>query len=223
MGIFKRLGVTAKEVEQLVQALPSLRGVLIGYLAEGKLVKQWFQGYDLDKPDDHDRAKKGDRILTYKGHKLSIEVKSLQTNSVIETSPGIYKGRFQCDASDSREVPLPDGSRLKTVCLVVGGFDLLAINLFEFGQQWRFAFVKNFDLPRSTFAKYTESQRQFLLQTTPSITWPLQPPFRDEPFALLDELVAEKTTRASSAGPSPLASSRKRGNKSGSSGRGPAS
>jgi hypothetical protein len=191
MGLFKDLGVTAHEVEQLVQSLPSLRGVLVGYLAEGKMVKEWFSEYELYKPGDHDRKQKGDRLLTYKGHLLSIEVKSLQTNYVRETAGG-FTGRFQCDASDSRDVILPDGSTVKTVCLVVGGFDLLAINLFEFGQKWRFAFIKNSDLPRSRSKKYTPAQQQYLLQTTTPITWPLQPPFRDEPFALLDEIVASK-------------------------------
>jgi hypothetical protein len=192
MGLFNRLGVTAEEVEQLVESLPSLRGVLIGYLAEGKLVKEWFSEYTLIKPDDHDRKKKGDRWISYKGHQLSIEVKSLQTNSVVETGDGLYKGTFQCDASDSRETSLPDGSKVKTVCLVVGGFDLLAINMFEFGQSWKFAFVKNADLPRSKSKKYTAYQQQYLLQTTPPITWPLQPPYRNEPFSLLDEIVASK-------------------------------
>ena len=189
MGIFRRLGVTAKQVEQLVQAVPRLRGVLIGYLAEGKLVNRWFKYYEPSRPDDHDRTMKWDRLITYKRHKVSIEVKSLQTNSVRETAPGQYKGRFQCDASDSRPVVLPDGSTVKTVCLVVGGFDLLAINLFEFGQQWHFAFVKNSDLPRTRSNKYTPNQQQHLLQTTPPITWPLQPPYRDEPFSLLDEII----------------------------------
>lgn len=194
-GFFERLGVTADDIEQLMQASPSLRGQVVGYLAEGKLVRQWFAGYDLHKPDDHDRTRKGDRLITYKGHELSIEVKSLQSNSVVQTAGG-FNGTFQCDASDSRMVTFPDGTQVKTVCLIAGGFDLLAINLFEFGQQWRFAFVKNLDLPRSTFKKYTPYQQQYLLQTTPKIQWPLQPPFRDEPFALLDEIVAARESKA---------------------------
>lgn len=74
---------------------------------------------------------------------------------------------------------------------MLGEFDLLAINLLDFGQQWRFAFVKNTDLPRSPYARYTAEQREHLLQTTPKISWPLQPPYRDEPFRLLDELASE--------------------------------
>src|SRR5437868_4463278 len=133
MGIFARLGVTAREVEQLVQASPSLRGQFVGYLAESRLMQEWFPEYPLKKYDDHDRTKKGDRWITYKGCEISIEVKSLQTNSVVETASGMFTGRFQCDASDSRTIKLPNGSTVKTVCLAVGGFDLLAINLFEFG------------------------------------------------------------------------------------------
>jgi hypothetical protein len=51
-----------------------------------------------------------------------------------------------------------------TTNLVVGGFDLLAINLFEFGAEWRFAFAKNRDLPRSTFRKYTKGLSVLLRQ-----------------------------------------------------------
>jgi hypothetical protein len=75
--------------------------------------------------------------------------------------------------------------------LVVGQFDLVAVNLFDFGEQWRFAFAKNVDLPRSPSKTYTPEQRKYLLQTTPKITWPLQAPFRDEPFSLLDEMLSE--------------------------------
>jgi len=73
----------------------------------------------------------------------------------------------------------------------VGEFDLLAVNLFDFGEQWRFAFAKNADLPRSPSKKYTPEQRAYVLQTTPKISWPLKPPFRDEPFSLLDEMLLE--------------------------------
>ncbi|MBI1903821.1 MAG: restriction endonuclease [Planctomycetia bacterium] len=193
MGIFARLGVTAAEIEQLVQASPSLRGVLIGYLAETKLAHLWFSKYKLHKYDDHDRQRKGDRWIPYKGHEISIEVKSLQTASVVQTAAGTFVGRFQCDASDRRPVRFPDGSTIETTCLLVGQFDLLAVNCFEFGQEWKFAFVKNSDLPRSKYKKYTDYQRQFLLQTTPTITWPLQPPYRGEPWSLLDEIAASKT------------------------------
>jgi hypothetical protein len=79
--------------------------------------------------------------------------------------------------------------------LLVGGFDLLAVNLFEFGQEWRFAFAKNSDLPRTTSSKYTPEQRKFLLATSVRITWPLQPPFYEDPFTVLDIIAAEKSSK----------------------------
>lgn len=195
MGEFlERLGIGIDDVERIVKASPSLRGILIGYLAEQKLVERYFKDLNPEKPDDHDRSTKGDRSILYKSVRISVEVKSLRTNSVREV-PGGWEGRFQCDASDSRLVRLPNGQSVKTVCLVVGGFDLLAVNLFEFGQEWRFAFIHNFDLPRSSFRGYTPAQRKYLLQTTPKITWPLQPPFEPEPWSLLDRIVREKSSR----------------------------
>jgi hypothetical protein len=220
MAFFQRLGVTAEEIEQMIQASPSLRGVFIGYLAEKKLIELHFPDHPPKKYDDHNRKKKGDRWIIYKGHELSIEVKSLQTNSVKQTAKGCT-GAFQCDASDSRKVTFADGSTVTTVCLHVGEFDLLAINLFEFGQKWHFAFIKNADLPKTKSRKYNDYQKQFLLQTTPKITWPLQPPFSDDPWKLLDEIVEAKN--ASTTSSSPVESSQTPESTSDSSGRAPAS
>jgi hypothetical protein len=103
-----------------------------------------------------------------------------------------FTGLFQCDASDRRPVTLPNGEEVETTCLVVGGFDLLAVNLFEFGQEWRFAFARNESLPRTTSKKYTPTQQQYLLKSGMPISWPLKPPYETEPFRLLDEIVAEK-------------------------------
>lgn len=194
-GFLKRLGITPDELEEVLSSSASLRGILLGYMAERKLVEKYFKQYRPTKPDDHDRSSKGDRVIVYKGTRISVEVKSLQKNSVRETPSGGYAGRFQCDASDSGMKKLPNGDTLKTVCLVVGGFDLLAVNLFEFGQQWRFAFIHNFDLPRSNSPKYTPAQQKYLLQTTPPITWPLQHPYEPEPWSLLDRIVREKSSR----------------------------
>lgn len=189
MGYFHKLGITITELERIVEASPSLRGVLVGYLAERRLVEMWFADHPLRTFDDHDRTHKGDRWLTYKGREFSIEVKSLQSTYTKKVEGG-WAGRFQVDASDCRTVRLPNGDSIATTCLVVGEFDLVAVNLFDFGQEWRFAFAKNVDLPRSSFKKYTPEQQSFLLQTTPKITWPLHPPYRAEPFSLLDEMLS---------------------------------
>jgi hypothetical protein len=167
----------------------------MGFLAEYRLSEMHFSDariHHWNRYDDHDRTRRGDFWFTYRGVRLSIEVKSLQSNSVQKLEDGTFTGTVQVDASDSKIIKLPDGSSLKTACLLAGGFDILAVNLFEFEQKWRFAFAKNSDLPRSTYKKYTEYQRSCLLATSVRVTWPLQPPFRDEPFSILDELVAER-------------------------------
>jgi hypothetical protein len=194
-SILKRWGITEQELTELVDQNPSLRGILLGYVAEKKFHNLYLNHpaiTDATKDDDHDRRKKGDRRIIYKGRPLTIEVKSLQTNSVVNLGEDRWKGKTQVDASDSREVILPDGSTLKTTCLLRGEFDLLAVNCFAFGETWRFAFALNAELPPNTYKKYTEYQRAHLLPSLMTIEWPLKPPFTENPFGLLDRLVRGK-------------------------------
>lgn len=114
---------------------------------------------------------------------FKIECKSLQTNS-IRCLENTFVGKAQCDASDRRTVTFADGSTLETTCLLAGEFDILAVNLFAFENKWRFIFAKNTDLPRSRFKRYTEEQRSQLLASLVPVTWPPQPPFREDPFSL---------------------------------------
>jgi hypothetical protein len=193
-NILDSWGVTYEELAEMIDANPSLRGFLFGYVAEHKLKNLWFskkEFSDRKKYDEHNRKLKGDVSFVYKGVEIRVESKSLQTNS-IRRENGVQKGNFQCDASDSREVTLPNGNRLKTTCLLVGEFDLLAVNLFQFEKKWKFAFAKNADLPRTTYEKYTPYQRKYLLATLMNIQLPLKPPYESEPFRLLNEIVTEK-------------------------------
>ncbi len=194
MGVLEQWKLSTEELNEILAASPSLRGITFGYVSEYKLKKIWFADEritDLVKYDDHDRTRKGDMTFTYSGARISVEVKSLQT-STIRNIGDEYTGRFQCDASDKRLVSLPNGEEIQTTCLIAGEFDLLAVNIFQFGQEWRFAFAKNLELPRSTYAKYSPEQRAYLLATTIPISWPLKPPFQPEPFALLDEIAQAK-------------------------------
>ncbi len=194
MGLLEDWGVTIQALNEVLASRPSLRGILIGFIAEYKLPQMWFADRritGLERYDNHDRTRPGDFGFLYRRVPITVQVKSLQSNDVKEVKGG-YVGTFQCDASDRRPVILPNGDELETTCLVVGGFDLVAVNLFHFGHQWRFAFAKNEDLPRSRSKKYTPEQRRYLLSTSVKISWPLVEPFRDEPFGLLDEIIAEK-------------------------------
>ncbi len=195
--ILERWQITAEELTEIVDKNPSMRGNMFGYVAEMKLHKLWFSSWRVTqatKYDDHDRKKKGDLVITYKGQSFIVESKSLQTNSIRE-SGGRYTGTAQCDASDRRVIELPDGSSVNTTCLLVGEFDLLAINIFAFTNEWRFLFVKNQDLPRSRFRKYTPTQQEHLLASLVPVVYPPEPPLRDEPFTLLDEIIEERERR----------------------------
>ena len=198
-SILDKWGITEAELTELVDQNPSLRGILLGYVAEKKFHDAFLSSphiTEVSKDDDHDRKRKGDRRIVYKGESFIIEIKSLQGNLIEHLGDDRWRGKSQVDASDSRTVTFPDGSKLKTTCLCRGGFDLLAVNCFEFGQQWRFAFALNSELPQNTYKRYTEYQRQHLLPTLITVEWPPQYPFTDNLFALLNQLVeARKSSR----------------------------
>jgi len=192
--ILERWDITVEELTEVIDQNPSLRGMILGYLAELKLEKLWLSGEevsDVTKHDDHDRKKKGDRVVRYKGHDFIFESKSLQTSTIRKTEDG-WIGKAQVDASDRRELVLPDGSRITTTCLLRGEFDILAVNIFAFENKWRFVFAKNSDLLPSNYSKYTEYQRQQLLATLVEVRWPPKPPFSEEPFTLMNEIIQER-------------------------------
>jgi len=192
--ILDQWGITARELTDLVAANPSLRGILFGYVAEHQLSKIFQNDPRIEqhhKDDDHDRTRKGDLVVRYKGVDFVIELKSLQTNSITKQNDA-WAGKAQCDGSDRRTVKFPDGSTIDTTCLLVGEFDVLAVNLFAFENTWRFVYCLNRDLPRSKFKKYTEVQRCQLLASLVPVSWPVCSPFVTDPFVLLDRLVDER-------------------------------
>jgi transcriptional regulator with XRE-family HTH domain len=178
----------------LLEQNPSLRDMLFGYVAEFKLEELWLQPPNITacfKEDDHDRKRKGDRVIVYKDEQFIIEAKSLQTNTIAYES-GRWIAKSQVDASDRREISLPDGTTLSTTCLLVGEFDVLAVNVYPFEEKWHFVFAKNRDLPRTKWRQYASTQREYLLATTVTVTWPPEPPFYNSLFTILDELIEER-------------------------------
>jgi len=191
-SVLDKWEITPHELTKLVEQNPSLRGILLGYIAEQQFEKLWLR----DRPgvttyfkhDDHDRRKKGDRVVTYQGKEFTVEVKSLQT-TMIKREGGRWIGKCQVDASDRRTITLPNQTEITTTCLLAGEFDVLAVNLFAFEEKWRFAFAKNKDLPHTTYHGYTPEQRQYLLATLVAVKWPPEPPFYDNLFTVLDDLL----------------------------------
>lgn len=190
-------GITADELAEIVTENPSMRGLMFGFVAEYKLKKEWLLKSGITnivRPRSHDRKQKCDFTFDYRGINVRLEVKSLDTPKV-KLRDGIYTGTFQCNASDTTRVTLPNGRKVTTNCLVVDGFDVLAVCLFAFGKTWRFGFARNKDLPRTTWHGYTASQQKYLLKSAMPISWPLQSPYAADLFAVLDSLVAERMGR----------------------------
>ncbi len=192
--ILDRWEITTRELTELVDENPSLRGMMLGYVAEHKfrlLVEDHPEISDTKKFDDHDRKKKSDRVILYKGKEFSIEVKSLQTKLVTQDG-SIWRGKAQVDGSDRREVLFPDGTTLTTTLLLRGQFDILAVNCFAFENKWNFVFALNRDLPKSTYKKYSEAQRDQLIASLVPVSWPPELPFVDDPFPLVEKLHQER-------------------------------
>ena len=190
-SILRKWHLTEQELTEIIALNPSMRGLMLGYIAEYKLRKMHFSQpcfENVRKKDDHDRKQKGDLTVTYKGMEFTIECKSLQTNSIRNTEDG-YQGKYQCDASDRRKITVGRRS-VETTCLRVGQFDIIAVNLFAFEEHWRFAFALNDDLPRSNYRGYPPALRQQLLATLMPISWPLEPPYIQSPIPLLERLRA---------------------------------
>ena len=193
--ILERWEISEKEFTELIDENPSLRGINLGYIAEKKFQDMFLNNPEItasSKDDDHDRTRKGDRRIKYKGYEFVIEVKSLQTNTCKHLGNDRWEGKSQVDGSDRRIVKFDDGTELNTTLLLRGEFDLLAVNCFAFGEKWRFSFIKNSDLPISSYKKYSEEQRKRLIASLVTVTWPPKFPFTDNLFEVLDELVLER-------------------------------
>jgi transcriptional regulator with XRE-family HTH domain len=194
-NILERWDIQIADFEKLIMDNPSLRGFVIGYLAETKLKEQISKDSrisGLKKFDDHDRKNKHDLVIMYKNQEFTIEVKSLQTSTVKKKEDESYQGRFQCDASDKRKIMLNSGEEVTTTCLRFGDFDIVAVNLFAFRGKWEFGFALNKDLPASEYAKYPEELRKNLIKSIIPISMPFVEPFVSDIFILLDRLHKER-------------------------------
>jgi len=185
--------ITAEQLSQLLAENPSLRGMLLGYVAELKLrelIASFSEVSFTTKFDDHDRKRKGDLYIIYHGKAFDVESKSLQTATVRwDEENKRWIGKAQVDASDRRQIKIPDGTMLNTTLLLKGEFDILAVNCYAFEQKWDFIFARNSDLPTSTWRGYTEVQQEHLIASLISVTFPPEPPFYRDLRVLLDDMV----------------------------------
>ena len=185
---------SAETVFQVIKDNPSLRGFVYGYVSEMEFEQHYLKSRKtiegFSKDDDHKKTK-ADRTVVYKGKPITIQVKSVQTNSIVLES-GKFIAKVQNDASDRRKVELPDGKTVETTCYVVGGYDILAVSLHPFTGEWRYAFKSNSKLKRTTSKKYTPTQQQHLLATLETICFPLEPDWTEDFDSILELVNREK-------------------------------
>jgi transcriptional regulator with XRE-family HTH domain len=187
--------ISSKQISTLINQNPSLRGMLLGYVAELKLKELITALPDVTytyKFDDHDRKQKSDLYIIYRNRAFDVESKSLQTNTIkFDEENNIWTAKTQVDASDRRDIILSSGKTLNTTLLKRGEFDILAVNCFGFGGKWKFLFAKNSELPHSTFKKYSEDERQELIASLINVELPAKPPFYENLKDLLDSMIEE--------------------------------
>jgi hypothetical protein len=75
--------------------------------------------------------------------------------------------------------------------VVESDVDVMAINLYRIEDEWRFAFIRLTDLPRSE-GNYPDELREQLSKSLPKLTIPLEEPFTDDLYALMDEILEER-------------------------------
>ena len=185
----------------LIQSNPSLRGFVYGYASEDEFVHflESLESVDSYFKDDDHKKTKSDCTFVFKGREYTVQLKSLQTNSIKELEPGKFAAKIQNDASDRRKVTLPNGHVVETTCYVVGEYDILGVSLQPFTGRWEFAFKKNKNLKRTTSKKYTPDDQQFLLGTLEPIQFPLDASWTQDLTSLMGDtdlgnvIVVEKT------------------------------
>lgn len=185
--------ITPEELVRAVKNAPSLRGMLIGYISELKYEEHITSlGFsNIHKPDDHDRStNKADLCFQYKNREVKVQLKSIQTNSLRwDAEQSVLRATVQNDGSDKREVILPTGNSVFTTNYKSGDYDILAVPLFPFSGEWKFAYMLNADCRHTTSSKYNEEERRFLLATTEIITYPLSQPWSENLVTILERLV----------------------------------
>jgi hypothetical protein len=76
---------SAETIFQVIQDNPSLRGFVYGYVSEKEFEKHYLKTRktieSFSKDDDHEKTK-SDRTVVFKGKRVTIQVKSIQTNSI---------------------------------------------------------------------------------------------------------------------------------------------
>ena len=172
---------------------PSLRGMIMGYIAEVKFEKEVLEKIpeitDIREFDDHNRAEnKSDRAFRYNSRVFGVQLKSIQTNSIKwSNDSSVLIADIQNDGSDKRIVALPNGNSVNTTNYRKGDYEILAVPLFPYTNDWSFAYKLNRDCRTTASPKYSEEDRQYLLATTERISFPLSSDWETDLLEICDQ------------------------------------
>lgn len=165
---------TEEEIDSVIYDNPNLRGYLQGYLAEVALKKQLMLLEDVTNVEKiPDRAvERGDLRVVYKGVPLTIEVKSIKTDSVKQdTLHDTWQGTVSCKSSDKRSIEVQGVGTVQSSSLIKGGFDILAISCYAVSGKWDFVFIDNEYLPPKDYQVPELIKTSFIInpETTPCL------------------------------------------------------
>lgn len=163
-----------EEIETVIDENPSLRGYLQGYLAEVAFKKQLLQlEHVTEVTKIPDQAKdKGDFKVIYKGEPLTIEIKSLLTKSIkADTIHDTWQGVVGIKNGDKREIDVEGFGTVRTMSLVRGEFDILAISCYAVSGKWDFVYMENEYIPPKDYTKPALLKVSFTVnpETTPCL------------------------------------------------------
>ena len=165
-------GITIEILIEIMNENPSLRGMIQGYISEWKLRHQLLnvEGVtSVTKIQDQD-PEKGDFKVIYLGETITIEAKSVSTDSTKwDTLNDTWEGTVSLKSTDTREITI-NNKGIRCTHLERGQFDILAISCFAVWNEWDFKFMENEYLPSSHFSdRYLKTSFKVNPDTTPCL------------------------------------------------------
>ncbi len=204
--------LSPEEFNRIIHKNSNALSAIYGYVAEERLRELYLEDDErvdnLRSPEDQDATDKGDWAFTWRGEPMKIEVKSLQTHTIKEVEstnsssegsesnePTRYRAGFHLKGSSDQRIEQYEGEEYRTTLMNVedSDIDIMAVNLYKLRDEWDFAFLRVEDLPRSK-GNYPEGLRRQLARSQIKLTVPLQEPFTDDLYQLMDQVVEERSS-----------------------------
>jgi len=206
--------LSPEEFNRIIHKNSNALSAIYGYVAEERLREMYLEDDDrienIRSPDDQDVGDKGDWAFRWRGEPMKIEVKSLQTHTIKEIDseqqtlssddePVRYRAGFHLKGSSDQRTEVYEGDEYQTTLMNIekSDVDIMAVNLYKIKDEWDFAFLKVEDLPRSK-GNYPEGLREQLARSQTRLTIPLQEPFTDDLYGLMDAVLEERDDAQSS-------------------------